>query len=182
MHGACGYLIDQFLKDGSNHRTDSYGGSIQNRARLALEIVEAVIGVWGAERVGIKISPYFSGYSMSESNPVETYSYLADALSALKIAYLHNFENVVPAVNVEPIAPILRDKFKGTLILNGGYDLHSGNAAIEHGLADLIAYGTLFLANPDLPKRFKEKAPLNRPDNTTFYQGEEKGYIDYPAY
>lgn len=183
IHGANGYLLDQFLKDGSNHRKDAYGGSIKNRVRLPLEITEAVISVWGPERVGYKITPYFSGYSMSESNPVETFSYFVEQLSALKIAYLHNSEGIagptaIPA-NVTPTAPILRKKFKGTYMLNGGYDLNAGNTAIEQGLADLIAYGVLFLANPDLPMRFKEEDPLNSPDSTTFYQGEEKGYIDY---
>jgi N-ethylmaleimide reductase len=180
LHGANGYLIEQFLKDGSNQRTDGYGGSIQNRARFALEVVEAVASVWGPERVGIKISPYFSGYSMSDSNPMETYSYLSRELNSLNIAYLHTVENAASVGNVQPLAPMLRKNFHGTLILNGGYDLQTGNAAIEQGLADLIAYGTLFLANPDLPKRFKEKAQLNVPDSTTFYQGEERGYIDYP--
>ncbi len=185
IHGANGYLLDQFLKDGTNHRTDAYGGSVKNRARLPLEITEAVIGVWGPERVGYKISPYFSGYSTSESNPIETFSYLVEQLSALKIAYLHNAEGIAgpTAIPVDVVrsAPILRKKFKGPYMLNGGYDLNTGKAAIEKGIADLIAYGVLFLANPDLPKRFQVNASLNEPDSATFYEGEDKGYIDYPT-
>lgn len=184
IHGANGYLLDQFLRDGSNHRTDAYGGSIQNRARLGLEVTEAVIDVWGPERVGYKISPYFSMLSMSDSNPVETFSYLAEELSRLKLGFLDVSEAIagptsVPA-GVVRTTPILRRIFKGTYIVNGGYDANSGNAVIEQGEADLVAFGVLFLANPDLPERFRRNAPLNPPDNSTFYTGEEKGYIDYP--
>jgi N-ethylmaleimide reductase len=185
LHGANGYLLDQFLRDGANHRTDTYGGSIQNRARFPLEVVEAVIDVWGAERVGYKLSPHFAGYSMSDSNPVETFSYLAKQLDALQIAYLHIGEAiagpmVAPAGTVR-VAPILRELFGGAMIVNGGYDAQSGNAAVTRGEADLVAFGVPFLANPDLPARYRKAAPLNAPDQTTFYAGEEKGYIDYPA-
>ncbi len=185
IHGANGYLLDQFLRDGSNHRTDAYGGSIRNRARLPLEVTRAVIGVWGPKRVGYKISPYFSNFSMSDSNPVETFSYLALELSKLKLGYLCNSEAIagpmaIPA-GVVRTTPILRGKFRGTYMVNGGYDAISGNAVIERGEADLVAFGVLFLANPDLPDRFRRNAPLNPPDIATFYAGEEKGYIDYPT-
>jgi N-ethylmaleimide reductase len=185
LHGANGYLLDQFLRDGSNHRTDAYGGSIQNRARLPLEITEAVIGVWGAQRVGYKLSPHFTMFSMSDSNPVETFSYLTEQLDALQLAYLHVGEAIAgpmaaPAGTVR-ITPILREKFSGALIVNGGYDANSGNAAIARGEADLVAFGVPFLANPDLPARYWKNAPLNAPDQATFYAGEEKGYIDYPT-
>ena len=185
LHGANGYLLDQFLRDGSNHRTDAYGGSIHNRARLPLEVTEAVIGVWGPQRVGYRLSPYFSGYSMTDSNPIETFSFIAAELSKRQLLYLHVVEAIAgpaaaPAATVRA-TPILRDKFKGTLIVNGGYDAHSGDAAIARGEADLVAFGVPFLANPDLPARYRRNAGLNAPDQATFYAGEEKGYIDYPA-
>ena len=184
LHGANGYLLDQFLRDGSNRRTDAYGGSIQNRARFPLEVVEAVIDVWGAERVGYKLSPHFAMFSMSDSNPVETFSYLAEQLNRLQVGYLHIGEAIAgpmaaPAGTVR-VTPILRDIFSGTVIVNGGYDAQSGNAAIARGEADLVAFGVPFLANPDLPARYRQGAPLNAPDQATFYAGEEKGYVDYP--
>ena len=185
LHGANGYLLDQFLRDGANRRTDAYGGSIQNRARLPLEVTEAVIGVWGPERVGYKLSPRFPGYSMSDSNPFETFSYLTDELRKLGLGYLHVSEAVAgpmaaPAGTAR-VTPVLRDKFDGTVIVNGGYDARTGNAAIARGEADLVAFGVSFLANPDLPARYLKNTPLNAPDQATFYAGEAKGYIDYPA-
>ena len=184
IHGANGYLLDQFLRDGSNRRTDQYGGSLQNRARLPLEVTEAVIDVWGADRVGYRISPHFQRYSMSDSNPRETFSYFAKELSNLKLGYLHMIERVGVPMLVAPearFASVIREIFKGTFMLNGGYNAEKGNEAIRKGEADLISYGSLFLANPDLPERFKRDAPLNTPDIETFYVGEERGYIDYPA-
>jgi N-ethylmaleimide reductase len=185
LHGANGYLLDQFLRDGSNRRTDAYGGSIQKRARFPLEVAEAVVGVWGSQRVGYKFSPYFAGYSMSDSNPIETFSYLAVQLNSLRIGYLHVGEAIAgpmaaPAGTIR-VTPMLRDKFSGAVIVNGGYDAHSGHAVIARGEADLVAFGVPFLANPDLPARYQKNASLNPPDQTTFYSGEEKGYIDYPA-
>ena len=185
IHGANGYLLDQFIRDGSNQRSDEYGGSIRNRARLPLEVTKAVSGVWGPQRVGYRIAPYFPAYSMTDSNPVETFSYLATELDRLKLGYLHIFEGLsgstAPPDGKPRITPILRKLFKGTYIVNGGYDAHSGNAVIDRGEADLVAYGVFFLSNPDLPERFRRESPLNSPDYTTFYTGEEKGYIDYPA-
>ena len=185
LHGANGYLLDQFLRDGSNRRTDAYGGSIQKRARFPLEVVEAVGGVWGSQRVGYKLSPHFAGYSMSDSNPQETFSYLAEQLDRLRIAYLHVGEAIAGPMAAPPgtarVTPILRDKFNGAMIVNGGYDAQSGHAAIARGEADLVAFGVPFPANPDLPARFRKNASLNAPEQATFYAGEEKGYIDYPA-
>jgi N-ethylmaleimide reductase len=178
IHGANGYLLDQFTRDGSNQRTDAYGGSIENRVRLPLEVTQAVIDVFGNDRVGYRISPNGAYNSMSDSNPRETFSHLARRLSDLGIVYLHTFD---PPGGANHLAPHLRTQFKGTLIVNGGYDEASGNAAIARGEADLVAYGVPFLANPDLPHRFDRKAKLNAPDQATFYAGEEKGYTDYPA-
>lgn len=185
LHGANGYLLDQFLRDGANRRTDAYGGSLGNRARLPLEVTDAVIGVWGPQRVGYKLSPYFSGYSMSDSNPIETFSFFAAELSKRRLAYLHVSEAVAgpmaAAAGSRRATPVLRDTFGGALIVNGGYDARSGHAAIASGEADLVAFGVPFLANPDLPARYRRNAELNAPDLATFYGGEEKGYIDYPA-
>lgn len=184
LHGANGYMLDQFLRDGANQRTDAYGGSIRNRARLPLEVTEAVIEVWGPERVGYRIAPYFSAFSMSDSDPVATFSYLAKELSRLKLGYLHIFEalagSTAPPAGSVRLTPVLRELFMGTYIVNGGYDAGSGNTVVERGEADLVAFGVPFLANPDLPERFRRNAPLNIPDYTTFYAGEEKGYTDYP--
>jgi N-ethylmaleimide reductase len=185
LHGANGYLLDQFLRDGANRRTDAYGGSVRNRARLPLEVTEAVVGVWGSDRVGYKISPNSSFNSMSDSDPIASYSYFADALNRLGILYLHATEGIAgpltPPVGAARVAPILRQRFAGTLILNGGYDAETADATIARGEADLVSFGASFLANPDLPTRFERRTSLNRPDPTTFYAGEEKGYIDYPT-
>src|SRR5260221_9287286 len=185
LHGANGYLLDQFLRDGSNRRTDAYGGSIQKRARFPLEVAEAVVGVWGASRVGYKISPNGSVYSMSDSDPIRTFSYLATELDNLGLGYLHVTEPIAGPmalpVDVPRALPVLRKMFKGTLIANGGYDARSGDAAIAQGEVGLGEFGVPFLANPDLPLRYFQRAPLNTPDPATFYAGEEKGYIDYPA-
>jgi N-ethylmaleimide reductase len=184
LHGANGYLLDQFLRDGANRRTDAYGGSIRNRARFPLEVTQAVVAVWGPERVGYKVSPNSAFNSMSDSDPITTFSYLADELSRLGLLYLHATEGVAgpmaPPAGTVLAAPVLRKRFKGALILNGGYDSHSADAAIARGDADLIAFGVPFLANPDLPGRYAARAPFNAPDQATFYAGEAKGYIDYP--
>jgi N-ethylmaleimide reductase len=185
IHGANGYLLDQFLRDGSNKRSDEYGGSLENRVRLPLEVTRAVIRVWGTDRVGYRISPYFSNYSMSDSNLENTFVYLADKLNGLRIAYLHHKEDiadpaVLPSAYIR-LAALLRKTFKGAYMLNSGYDLISGNAVISGGQADLVAFGKIFLANPDLVERFKTKSELNAQDVSTFYSGEEKGYVDYPC-
>ncbi len=179
VHGANGYLLDQFTRDGANKRTDAYGGSVEDRARLPLEVTDAVIGVWGKERVGYRISPTSPFNSMSDSNPVAIFSYLTEQLSKAR--------HRLPAFRRPRWAaksgrrPVLRKKFNGTFIVNGGFDAEKAEAAIKNGEADLVAFGVPFLANPDLPARYREKASLNAPDTGTFYQGEAKGYVDYPA-
>lgn len=188
LHGAFGYLIDQFLQDGSNQRTDKYGGSIENRARFLLEVVEAVAGVWGADRVGIKLSPSNTFYGMYDSNPKATFGYVLEALNPFGLAYVHLMEpNEIDLANREvlnPVTPIFRPIYKGTIISNGGFDKQKGNAILASGDADLVSFGKTFLANPDLPKRFELDAPLNAPNPKTFYgRGDvdaEKGYTDYP--
>jgi N-ethylmaleimide reductase len=185
LHGANGYLLDQFLRDGSNKRTDSYGGSIQNRARFPLEVVEAVLSVWDAARVGYKVSPNGAVNSMADSDPIATFSYLAKELDRHGLGYLHVSEGIagpmaVPA-GIPRALPTLGKIFTRTIIANGGYDARSANAAIANGEADLVAFGVPYLANPDLPARYLKNAPLNAPDVATFYAGEEKGYSDYPA-
>jgi N-ethylmaleimide reductase len=185
LHGANGYLIDQFLRDGSNKRTDSYGGSIQNRARFPLEVAEAVISVFGAARVGYKVSPNGAINSMADSDPIATFSYLAKELDRRGVGYLHVSEGIagpmaVPA-GIPRALPALGRIFTRTIIANGGYDARLANAAIANGETDLVAFGVPFLANPDLPARYRADAPLNAPDVATFYAGEEKGYVDYPA-
>lgn len=184
LHGAFGYLIDQFLQDGSNQRTDNYGGSVENRARFLLEVVEAVTSVWGGNRVGIKLSPSNTFYGMSDSNPKETFGYVLGALNSLDLAYVHLMEpNEVDLATREvlnPVVPYFRPIYKGTLIANGGFDLQTGNVILSSGNADLVSFGKLFLANPDLPKRLELNTPLNTPDPKTFYGPDEKGYTDYP--
>jgi N-ethylmaleimide reductase len=185
IHGANGYLLDQFLRDGSNKRTDNYGGNLKNRMKFPLEVAMAVTREWGPHRVGFRISPHFFFHGMSDTDPAGTFSGLARELDKIGIGYIHLIEPVGGRLGVpDPtalMAPLIRTKFKGTLILNGGYDAGSGNRVIESGLADLVSFGILFLANPDLPNRFRKNAPLNSGDTSTFYSGEEKGYTDYPA-
>lgn len=184
LHGANGYLLDQFTRDGSNHRTDAYGGTLANRVRLPLEITDAVIAVWGAERVGYRISPTGGFNGMSDSNPVETFLYLARELETRGLGYLHLLEPIAgqmaAAAGTPKLLEGIRHRFTGTLIVNGGYDAESAEAALAAGV-DLVAFGVQFIANPDLVERYRQGAPLNAPEFSTFYQGEEKGYIDYPA-
>lgn len=185
LHGANGYLLDQFLRDGSNHRTDAYGGPVEHRARFALEVTDAVVGVWGPSRVGYKISPHFSALGMSDTSPIATFSYLAEELGRRRVGYLHIAEAVAgpwaaPAGAVRA-TPILRRLFGGPVIVNGGYDLASANHAIASGEGDLVSFGLPFLANPDLPERYRRQAPLNPPRLDHLYAGEELGYTDYPA-
>jgi len=178
LHGANGYLLDQFLRDGSNRRTDAYGGTVENRARLPLEVTKAVIDVWGADRVGYRISPNGAFNSMSDSNPIQTFSYIAAELDKLGIVYLHVVDPV--SDGGKRLSGLLRRKFSRTYIVNGDFDLDSANAAIQDREADLVAFGARFLANPDLPQRYRTNASLNVPDQATFYAGEDKGFTDYP--
>jgi len=186
LHGAFGYLIDQFLQDGSNQRTDEYGGSIEKRSRFLLEVIEAVASVWGADRVGLKLSPSNTFYGMFDSNPMTTFSYALNALNRFGLAYLHLMEpnefDVATRNVIQGLTPLLRPIFKGTLMTNGGYDLDKGNTVLASGDADLVSFGKLFIANPDLPKRFELKAPLNLPEPKTFYAPDELGYTDYPFF
>ncbi len=185
IHGANGYLLDQFLEDGTNQRTDAYGGSVENRARLLVEVIEAAVEVWGKDKVGVRLSPGGTFNTMHDSNPAETFGYVAERLGEIGIAYLHVIE---PAdkesyqVNGEVTSATkhLKSLFGGTVITAQGYDYESGNAVLERGDADLVAFGKLFLANPDLPLRFELGAPLNEPDPSTFYGGDARGYTDYP--
>ncbi|RMF25547.1 MAG: alkene reductase [Cyanobacteria bacterium J083] len=188
LHGAFGYLIDQFLQDGSNQRQDRYGGTIANRARFLLEVVAAVTEVWGGKRVGIKLSPSNTFYGMYDSDPQATFSYVIEALNEFDLAYIHLMEpNETDLANrdvLNPVLPIFGDIYQGTIITNGGYDKQAGNQVINNGEAELVSYGKLFLANPDLPQRFKLDAELNQPLPKTFYgrggQNETVGYTDYP--
>ena len=183
LHGAFGYLIDQFLQDGSNQRTDEYGGSVENRARFLLEVVEAVSEVWGADRVGIKLSPSNTFYGMFDSNPKAIFSYVLEALNSKGLAYVHLMEpNQIDLKRdvINPVTPLFRPIYQGTLITNGNYTQETANAALADGNADLVSFGKLFIANPDLPERFKLNASLNEPDPKTFYGSSEQGYTDYP--
>jgi N-ethylmaleimide reductase len=172
IHGANSYLIDQFLRDGTNKRTDQYGGSPENRARILREILEAAVAVWGPGKVGVRLSPTTTFNGMSDSDPVKTFSVVAEMLNEFPLAYLHTTELEVTAT--------LRKIYKGTLISNGGIDQSQGEKLIEEGKADLIAFGNLFISNPDLPERFRAGAELEPADQSTYYQGGPKGYIDYP--
>ncbi|MBH8565495.1 alkene reductase [Nostoc sp. CENA67] len=183
IHSANGYLLDQFLRDGTNQRTDKYGGSIENRARLLLEVTEAVTSVWGAKQVGVRLSPSGTFNDIRDSNPLETFGYVAQALNQFDLAYLHIFEaidaDIRHGTTVVPTSH-LRDRYTGTIIVNGGYTREKANTVLANNAADLVAFGTLFISNPDLPQRLAINAPLNQPDQSTFYGGGEKGYTDYP--
>ncbi|HET7461882.1 MAG TPA: alkene reductase [Longimicrobium sp.] len=183
LHGANGYLIDQFLRDGSNQRTDEYGGSIPNRVRFLAEVTAAVVDVWGGDRVGVRLSPYGTANGMSDRDPPATFGYAAGALNPFRLAYLHLIDAVAGpmAVPGKRITPTMRAIFRGPLITNGGYDAATANQVIAGGQADLVSFGVPFLANPDLVRRYREGAPLNTPDRATFYAGAENGYVDYPT-
>ena len=183
IHAANGYLIDQFLRDRTNQRTDKYGGSIENRARFLLEVTEAITSVWDSNRVGVRLSPSGAYNDMHDSNPLETFGYAAQALNQFNLAYLHIFEAIEADIrHGAVIVPTshLRDRFTGTLIVNGGYTREKGDAVLPNKAADLVAFGTLFISNPDLPRRFALNAPLNQADQASFYGGDEHGYTDYP--
>jgi N-ethylmaleimide reductase len=184
VHGANGYLIDQFLRAGSNHRSDRYGGSAANRARFLIEVTEAVIGEWGAERVGVRLSPTNPFNSMSDHNPAETFGTAVGELDRFGLSYLHIVEpgttDPVPAGET-PDLKFFRKLWRGPLIANKGYDRARAEAALRDGTADLVAFATLFLANPDLPERLRRGGPFNTADRKTFYGGGDAGYTDYPA-
>lgn len=186
IHGSNGYLIDQFLKDATNRRTDQYGGGIANRARFLLEVTEAAIGVFGAGRVGVRISPHYRDGGIGDSDTESLFRHVASALNDLRIAYLHVIEdNKVDARQGPPkgkplLMPMLRQAFRGPLMANCGYTKDSAEAAIASGAVDLVSFGGLFIANPDLVERLRHNAPLNNPDKATYYVGGPNGYTDYP--
>jgi len=176
LHGANGYLLDQFLQDGTNHRTDAYGGSLENRARLLLEVTDAAIGVWGADRVGVHLSPKADTHDMSDSDLPATFGYVARELGKRKIAFIAARES-----GEGRLGPQLKAAFGGVFIANEGLDKASGQKLLDAGDADAVAYGKLFIANPDLPARFAEDAPLNAWNGATFYAAGAEGYTDYPS-
>lgn len=202
IQGGNGFLIDQFLRDGANKRTDDYGGPIQNRARFLLEVIDAVSGIFGANRIGVRLSPHFRADGFGDSNAVDTFHYVAEELNNRGIAYLHLLEGIErqtgPAVplykrlldlnapagpvgNDAYFAPLLRRAFEGPLILNGSYTRETALNTVASGNADAISFGRLYIANPDLPERFRLNAPLNQVDVSTFYTSGAKGYTDYPS-
>ncbi|HEY4076039.1 MAG TPA: alkene reductase [Rhizomicrobium sp.] len=195
VHGANGYLLDQFLQDSTNHRTDAYGGSLEKRARLMLEVTDACIDVWGADRVGMHLAPRMDSHDMGDSDRLGTFTYVARELRRRGIGWIAAREQVIDAnskpvdsqgrpkqiAHPETIGPRLKDAFGGVYIANEGFDRATAEQALAEGWADAVAFGKLFIANPDLVKRFANNAPLNPWDAATFYGGGEKGYTDYPT-
>jgi N-ethylmaleimide reductase len=190
IHGANGYLIEQFLQSRTNLRTDQYGGSIENRARLLMEITQAVIEVWGANRVGVRLSPYGVANDSGEADPMPLYTHVIQSLNPLGLAYLHFIEPrssgagraEVNHQNVLSAMVLFRPIWRGVLITAGGFTGEAAEAAIASGHADAIAFGRIFISNPDLPRRLREGYPLTPYNRATFYGGEEAGYTDYPVY
>jgi 2,4-dienoyl-CoA reductase-like NADH-dependent reductase (Old Yellow Enzyme family) len=195
VHGANGYLLDQFLQDSTNHRTDAYGGSLEKRARLMLEVTDACIDVWGADRVGMHLAPRMDSHDMGDSDRLGTFTYIARELGKRKLGWIAAREQVIDAnskpvdsqgrpkeiAHPETIGPRLKEAFGGVYIANEGFDRQGAERAMAEGWADAVAFGKLFIANPDLVKRFADNAPLNPWDAATFYGGGEKGYTDYPT-
>ena len=184
IHGANGYLIDQFLRDGSNIREDEYGGNIQNRSRFLFEIIKGMTAEIGSDKTGLRLSPSGTFNEMSDSNPQEHFSYICEKLNDFNLAYLHIVDalegDIRHGANVVELS-VLREAYKGVLITNGGYDKIRGEKSIKEGHANAVAYGNLFIANPDLVKRFETDAALNEADPNTFYTQDAKGYTDYSS-
>lgn len=178
IHGANGYLPDQFLESETNHRDDEYGGSLENRTRFMLEITDAAISVWGADRVGVHLSPRGASHDISDANPQETFGYLAKELGRRKIAFLFLRERHDDGF----LTPYLKDQFGGAVIANDSIDLDKAAALVESSTAELVSFGRLFISNPDLVERFRKRAPLAAPDTATFYAPGAKGYTDYPSF
>lgn len=176
IHGANGYLLDQFLQDSTNRRTDQYGGSLENRARLMLEVTDAVISVWGADRVGMHLAPYADAHDMGDSDPLATFTYVAEQLGKRKIAFIC----ARGALRDNWIGPKLKAAFGGVFIANEKFTKETAEQVLKSGAADAVAFGQLFIANPDLPDRFKTGAALNEPDPSTYYAPTAQGYTDYP--
>jgi N-ethylmaleimide reductase len=181
IHAANGYLLDSFLRDGSNRRTGPYGGSRENRSRLLLEVLEAVAGVWGADRTAVRISPLNSYNSMRDSDPVGLSAHLSETLSPLGLAYLHVMRGDLLGEQSGDVLTPIRERYRGTLVANMGYSSEEATAMIAADALDAVAFGTPFLANPDLPARIRSGAPLNAADPATFYSPGPEGYTDYPA-
>jgi N-ethylmaleimide reductase len=189
IHGANGYLIDQFLCSNTNRRTDVYGGTPENRARFLKEVVEAVVPVWGSDRVGVRLSPLGTFNDMADEDPDATFGYVSEMLTQYGLAYLHLVNPALAAVekHAEPeersrrVLELIRRNYRGNLIVAGGFDLDTAGQWLSAGRADAIVFGRKFLANPDLPERFREHAALNAADPSTFYGGTERGYTDYPT-
>ena len=196
LHGAFGYLIDQFLQDGSNQRADRYGGSIENRARFLLEVVEAVCEVYTSDRVGIKLSPSNTFYGIHDSNPIAIFSYTIAQLDRFKLAYIHLMEpsedDLKNGVAIDSVLSTFRPFYSGSIVTNGGYDKSKGDRVVETGAADLVSFGKPFIANPDLVERLAIDAPLNNLDFGSIYSKSDspqerlrqrdldRGYTDYP--
>lgn len=189
LHSANGYLLDQFLQDGSNHRTDNYGGSIANRARLLFEVLEQIINVWGNKRVGVRLSPYGTFNDMSDSDPIALFSHVLENLEKQQIGYVHLIEPRASTAgggdkiiqDAPNTAQLFRKKFSGVLISAGGYDPQNAKEVIANGNADAIAFGRYFISNPDLVRKIKDNIELTKYDRSTFYGGGQKGYTDYPT-
>ena len=189
LHAANGYLLDQFLQDRTNQRTDEYGGSIENRCKLVLEILQDIIPIWGSGRVGIRLSPYGSFNDIADSDPQKLFSYLINALNPFNLSYLHLIEpRATTAGGSDQLladAPrtgrLFRPLFSGKVVLAGGFDQAGAEKALTDGEADAIAFGRLFISNPDLPRRFELNVDLKPYNRASFYGGNEKGYTDYPS-
>jgi 2,4-dienoyl-CoA reductase-like NADH-dependent reductase (Old Yellow Enzyme family) len=177
LHGANGYLLDQFLQDGSNHRADAYGGPVENRARLMLEATDAAIAVWGADRVGMHLAPRGDAHDMGDSDPAATFGYVVRELGRRKIAFICAREHAAP----DRLGPSLRAAFGGVYVVNERFTPELAATEVAEGRADAVAFGVKFLANPDLPARLRAGAALNEPDQNTFYAGGAHGYTDYPT-
>jgi N-ethylmaleimide reductase len=190
IHGANGYLLEQFLQSRSNLRTDQYGGSIENRARLLMEITQAAIDVWGGDRVGVRLSPYGIANGSGEAEPMPLYTHVIKALDLLGLAYLHFIEPrssgagraEVNWQNVPSAMVLFRPLWRSVLISAGGFNGETAEAAVAQAHADAIAFGRIFISNPDLPRRLRHGFPLTPYNRATFYGGEEAGYTDYPVY
>jgi len=187
IHSANGYLLDQFIQSSTNHRTDEYGGSIENRARLLMEVVQAASEIWGPDRVGVRLSPMGKTNDVTDDNPQATFGFIAERLNEYDLAYLHIVNPAIGALDKKlppdgaslQMLDLLRRNYRGTLMLTGGFDRETAAAWIKQGRADLIGFGRKFLANPDLPERFRRGTPLNEADPSTYYGGGAKGYVDY---
>jgi N-ethylmaleimide reductase len=189
IHAANGYLLDQFIETGTNRRTDAYGGSVENRSRLLFEVAEALMPIWGPDRIGVRLSPMGKLNDMSDENPEATFGYIAERLSDYEFAYLHIVNPALeqmqsgkdPDLRALDMVSTIRRRYKGTLVVAGGFEADTAAHWLREGVADLIAFGRKFIANPDLPERLREGAALNIDDPTTYYGGGEKGYTDYPS-